>query len=121
MTRILEEKYSENKILLISAFSFGIIHFVDILTIISAAIIGYYLARTFLETKRLFYSILLHFIINIRSILIFPIIKFLDPVEMLGEKWIFISFLIMSLIFFIIYILTEIVGKNYVTSNEQNL
>lgn len=39
LTRILEEKYSENKILLISAFSFGIIHFVDILTIISAAII----------------------------------------------------------------------------------
>ena len=53
LVRVLQEKYSEKVIALISAFSFGFIHFVDILSIISATIIGYFLAVTFLKTKRL--------------------------------------------------------------------
>lgn len=115
LVKFLEKKYSERNILLISAFSFGFIHFVDVLAIISATIIGYFLAITFLKTKRLVYSIFLHFIVNINSILINPIIKLLDPQEKFGENWIFISSLIMFIIFFIIYILTKIIG----TKNEK--
>ncbi|MCI5643999.1 MAG: CPBP family intramembrane metalloprotease [Peptoniphilus sp.] len=115
LVKFLEKKYSERNILLISAFSFGFIHFVDVLAIISATIIGYFLALTFLKTKRLVYSIFLHFIVNINSILINPIIKLLDPQEKFGENWIFISSLIMFIIFFIIYILTKIIG----TKNEK--
>lgn len=115
LVKFLEEKYSERNILLISAFSFGFIHFVDVLAIISATIIAYFLAVTFLKTKRLVYSIFLHFIVNINSILINPIIKLLDPQEKFGENWIFISSLIMFIIFFIIYILTKIIG----TKNEK--
>ncbi|WP_277221672.1 CPBP family intramembrane glutamic endopeptidase [Peptoniphilus vaginalis] len=111
LVKVLEEKYSEKVIALISAFSFGFIHSVDILSIISATIIGYFLAVTFLKTKRLVYSIFLHFIVNINSILINPIIKLLDPQEKLGENWLFLSFLIMFTIFFIMYILTKILGK----------
>ncbi|MGF0095864.1 CPBP family intramembrane glutamic endopeptidase [Peptoniphilus sp. SGI.035] len=115
LVKFLEKKYSERNILLISAFSFGFIHFVDVLAIISATIIGYFLAITFLKTKRLVYSIFLHFIVNINSILINPIIKLLDPQEKFGENWIFISSLIMFIIFFIIYTLTKIIG----TKNEK--
>ncbi|KXB71680.1 CAAX amino terminal protease family protein [Peptoniphilus sp. DNF00840] len=111
LVKVLEEKYSEKVIALISAFSFGFIHSVDILSIISATIIGYFLAVTFLKTKRLVYSIFIHFIVNINSILINPIIKLLDPQEKLGENWLFLSFLIMFTIFFIMYILTKILGK----------
>lgn len=111
LVRILQEKYSEKVIALISAFSFGFIHFVDILSIISATIIGYFLAVTFLKTKRLIYSIFLHYIINVDSIIIFPIIKLFDPQEKLDENWMFLSFLIMFIIFFIMYILTKKVKK----------
>lgn len=111
LVKVLEEKYSEKVIALISAFSFGFIHSVDILSIISATIIGYFLAVTFLKTKRLVYSIFLHYIINVDSIIVLPIIKLFDPQEKLGENWIFLSFLIMFTIFFIIYILTKILGK----------
>ena len=111
LVKVLEEKYSEKVIALISAFSFGFIHSVDILSIISATIIGYFLAVTFLKTKRLVYSIFLHYIINVDSIIVLPIIKLFDPQEKLGENWIFLSFLIMFTIFFIMYILTKIIGK----------
>ena len=86
LVKVLEEKYSEKVIALISAFSFGFIHSVDILSIISATIIGYFLAVTFLKTKRLVYSIFLHYIINVDSIIVLPIIKLFDPQEKLGEK-----------------------------------
>lgn len=92
LVKVLEEKYSEKVIALISAFSFGFIHSVDILSIISATIIGYFLAVTFLKTKRLVYSIFLHYIINVDSIIVLPIIKLFDPQEKLGENWIFLSF-----------------------------
>lgn len=111
LVKLLEEKYSEKVIALISAFSFGFIHSVDILSIISATIIGYFLAVTFLKTKRLVYSIFLHYIINVDSIIVLPIIKLFDPQEKLGENWIFLSFLIMFIIFFIMYILTKEVKK----------
>ena len=118
LVKVLKEKYSEKVIALISAFSFGFIHSVDILSIISATIIGYFLAVTFLKTKRLVYSIFLHYIINVDSIIILPIIKLFDPQEKLGENWIFLSFLIMFLIFFIMYILTKILEKSSVTRNQ---
>lgn len=111
LVKVLEEKYSEKVIALISAFSFGFIHFVDILSIISATIIGYFLAVIFLKTKRLVYSIFLHYIINVDSIIVLPIIKLFDPQEKLGENWIFLSLLIMFIIFFIMYILTKILVK----------
>ena len=111
LVRVLQEKYSEKVIALISAFSFGFIHCVDILSIITATIIGYFLATIFLKTKRLVYSIFLHYIINIDSIIIWPIIKLLDPQEKFGGNWMFLSLLIMFIIFFIMYILTKILGK----------
>ncbi|MBS6720397.1 MAG: CPBP family intramembrane metalloprotease [Peptoniphilus harei] len=115
---VLQEKYSEKVIALISAFSFGFIHFVDILSIISATIIGYFLAVTFLKTKRLVHSIFLHYIINVDSIIILPIIKLFDPQEKLGENWMFLSFLIMFTIFFAMYILTKIVEKSSITRKQ---
>lgn len=118
LVRVLQEKYSEKVIALISAFSFGFIHFVDILSIISATIIGYFLAVTFLKTKRLVYSIFLHYIINVDSIIILPIIKLFDPQEKLGENWMFLSFLIMFTIFFAMYILTKIVEKSSITRKQ---
>ncbi len=118
LVRVLQEKYSEKVIALISAFSFGFIHFVDILSIISATIIGYFLALTFLKTKRLVYSIFLHYIINVDSIIILPIIKLFDPQEKMGENWMFLSFLIMFTIFFAMYILTKIVEKSSITRKQ---
>lgn len=118
LVKVLQEKYSEKVIALISAFSFGFIHFVDILSIISATIIGYFLAVTFLKTKRLVYSIFLHYIINVDSIIILPIIKLFDPQEKLGENWMFLSFLIMFTIFFIMYILTKIIEKSSITRKQ---
>ena len=118
LVKVLQEKYSEKVIALISAFSFGFIHFVDILSIISATIIGYFLAVTFLKTKRLVYSIFLHYIINADSIIILPIIKLFDPQEKLGENWMFLSFLIMFTIFFIMYILTKIIEKSSITRKQ---
>lgn len=118
LVRVLQEKYSEKVIALISAFSFGFIHSVDILSIISATIIGYFIAVTFLKTKRLVYSIFLHYIINVDSIIILPIIKLFDPQEKLGENWMFLSFLIMFTIFFAMYILTKIVEKSSITRKQ---
>ena len=118
LVRVLQEKYSEKVIALISAFSFGFIHSVDILSIISATIIGYFLAVTFLKAKRLVYSIFLHYIINVDSIIILPIIKLFDPQEKLGENWMFLSFLIMFTIFFAMYILTKIVEKSSITRKQ---